>query len=144
MSQENVELLSELVPPGVDQVQLFGSDELWAQWVESKGRLFHPDFQSSITLLGGEHTRSGGVNAFRAFFLDWLAPWATYWTESEDLVDCGDQVLVILRDAGRLQGGTHEVKRINAAVVTVRDGQAIRQRAYLDPTEALKAVGLEE
>ena len=144
MSQANVELLSGLIPAGVDQVQLFGSDERWAQWVEAKGRVFHPDFQSSITLFGGEHTRSGGVNAFRAFYLDWLAPWATYRTESEDLVDCGEQVLVILRDSGRLQDATHEVKRINAAVVTVHDGQAIRQRAYLDPIEALKAVGLVE
>ena len=62
MSQANVELLSGLVPPGVDQVQLFRRDEQWAQWVEAKGRVFHPHFQSSITLLGGEHTRSGGVN----------------------------------------------------------------------------------
>jgi len=144
VSEANVELLSGLIPPGVDQVELFGDDELWARWAQDKGRVFHPDFQSSIMLLGGEHTRSGGADAFRAFYLDWLAPWATYRTESEDLVDCGDQVLVILRDCGRLQDATHEVKRINAAVVTVRDGQAIRQRAYLDPTEALKDVGLVE
>ena len=51
---------------------------------------------------------------------------------------------MILRDSGRLRDATHEVKRINAAVVTVHDGQAIRQRAYLDPIEALKAVGLVE
>lgn len=144
MSQANVELLSGLIPFGVDQVQLFRDDERWAQWVEAKGRVFHPDFQSSIRLLGGEHTRGGGVDAFRAFYLDWLAPWAAYRTESEDLVDCGEQVLVILRDSGRLQDATNDVKRINAAIVTVHDGQAIRQQAYLDPVEALKAVGLVE
>ena len=123
---------------------MFRSDERWAQWVEAKGGVFHPDLQSSITLLGGEHTRSGGVDAFRAFYLDWLAPWASYRTESEDLVDCDEQVLVILRESGRLQGATQDVKRINAAVVTVQNGQAIRQRAYLDSIKALKEVGLLE
>jgi ketosteroid isomerase-like protein len=94
--------------------------------------------------VGEERTYSGGVNAFRAFYVDWLAPWAAYRLESiEQTIDRGDRVVVVVRDFGRPKTATHEVGGRNAAVFTFRDGQAIRQEAYPDPTEALKAAGLE-
>jgi ketosteroid isomerase-like protein len=48
-----------------------------------------------------------------------------------------------VRDFGRPKGAEHEVKGRNASIWTIRDGQAIRRKAYPNPDGALKAVGLE-
>jgi ketosteroid isomerase-like protein len=76
--------------------------------------------------------------------LDWLAPWATYRAEAEEVIDCGDRVLVLRSVFGRLEGSAEEVTLTGAAVFTVRDGKIARIEGYADRDQALKAVGLEE
>jgi ketosteroid isomerase-like protein len=131
-------------PPDADLAHLVRDDELWAQLADAIGSFFHPDFECRASLIGnGRRYAGGGLSAFRAFWLDWLAPWATYrMGEIEQTIDCGERVVVIVRDLGRPIEGEHEVRGRNAAVWTLREGQAIRWEGYPHPAEALDAVGL--
>jgi ketosteroid isomerase-like protein len=146
VSRENVDkVMAVIPPPEVDLAQLARSDELWAQLSTAIGFFFHPDFECRATLVGADKVYRGGLDAFRAFWLDWLAPWDTYRMEEiERAIDCGDQVAVVVRDFGRQKGADHEVRGRNAGIWTLRGGQAIRWQGYPNPDEALKAVGLEE
>src|SRR5271167_3498185 len=135
MSKENVDLvLGVIPPPGVDLALLVRNDDLWAQLADAIGPFFHPDFECAASPVGNERTYHGGLDAFRAFWLDWLAPWEIYRLEKvEQAIDCGDRVLVIVRDFGRQEGAEQGVTGRNAGVWTLRDRQAIRWYGYPDP-----------
>lgn len=79
-----------------------------------------------------------GLPAIQGFFRDWLAPWAEWRWEPIELVDAGDQVIVVGRDHGRLRGGTGTVERQVAQVWTVRDGRVVRISNYRTREEALQ------
>src|SRR3954447_11091484 len=144
MSQENVEIvLGLMVGPDVDIAPLFREDAAWAGVVESVASLIHPEFVCAGTLLGVETTYTG-VDGFRAFWLDWLLPWETYRTETEEITDLGDRVLQFATEFGRRSGATGEARGDNASVWTFSDGRLIRFHGYSDRTEALEAVGLAE
>jgi ketosteroid isomerase-like protein len=127
----------------VDLAQLFRDDAIWAATSEGLSNLAHPDFECVQSWIGAEPTTYSGVNGLREAWLDWLAPWATYRTEIQDVIDCGEQVLVLVLDFGRREGSTDEIRLFGSAVWTVRDGKIARVQFYPDRTEALKAVGLE-
>jgi len=146
VSQENVEIVRSFsLGPDVDIAPLFRDDERWATAASLIAPLLHPDFECTATLFGTE-TRSygGGPEGFRAFWLDWTGPWATYRTERERITDLGDRVLDFGREFGRREGSAREVKAFNAAVWTFRDGKVVGFDAYANRDEAFKAVGIEE
>jgi len=144
VSQENVEIVQGLMlAPDVDIAALFRDDKMWAALVEVVAPLIHTGFQCTATLLGPETTYMG-VDGFRAFWLDWTAPWVTYRSETEETFDLGHRVLQFAQEFGRREGSTEEVVGRNAAVWTFRDGKIVRFDAYADRAVALKAVGLEE
>jgi ketosteroid isomerase-like protein len=146
MSQENVEVVRGLMlAPDVDIAALFRDDDRWSAVVEVVAPILHSDFECTAKLFGSETRNYGrGPDGFRAFWLDWTAPWATYRTETEKITDLGDRVLQFGREFGRREGSTREVKAFNAAVWTFRDGKVVGFDAYADRAEALKAVGLAE
>jgi ketosteroid isomerase-like protein len=144
MSQENVELVRGLLlGPDVDFAPLFRHDDTWEALIAGVAALIHPDFECASTVLGIER-KYAGVEGFRAFWLDWLAPWESYRTETEGITDLGDQVLQFVIEFGRLPGATAEVRGDNASVWTFRDGKIIRFHGYADRAEALEAMGLAE
>ena len=143
MSQANVELVLGLVPaPDVDIAPFFRDDEMWARLAAAWAPVIQPDFQCTAALFGSEISYGVGIDSFRALWLDWLAPWATYRTETEETNDLGDRVLWLGLDFGRRKGSTAEVKGDVAVLWTFRDGKVARWDGYTDRAEALKAVGL--
>jgi SnoaL-like domain len=146
MSQENVDLVLAVIPPSeVDLAQLVRDDELWAHLAAAIDPFFHPDFRCVGRMVGNSSYGESGLDAFRAFWRDWLASWDTYrMGEIEQAIDCGDRVVVIVRDVGRPKGAEHEIRGRNAGIWTLRERQAIQWEGYPDPADALKAVGLEE
>jgi ketosteroid isomerase-like protein len=86
-----------------------------------------------------------GLHGLRAGWLDWLAPWASYRAEIEELIDLGDRVVSVLCDYARREPDAPEVALKSAAVWTVRDGRIVRAEFYTGGRdEALKAAGLTE
>jgi ketosteroid isomerase-like protein len=67
-----------------------------------------------------------------------------YRVEIEDLVDAGDSVVVIQRETAVHKGSAVGIDRRTATVYTVQNGKAIGIDNYLEPAEALEAVGLRE
>jgi ketosteroid isomerase-like protein len=145
MSQENVEVVLglQLAPDDVDFAQRVRDDDMWTRWVETATPAFHSDFETIANVFGTKTVHTG-MEGFRAFWLDWLAPWASYRVEIEQAIDCGDRVLVLVCDFGRREGSTQEIAGNNASVWTVHDGQVARIELYPEQADALQAVGLEE
>ena len=84
-----------------------------------------------------------GADAVRQVWREWLAAWENTPFDYE-LVDAGDRVvqLLDLQVRGRSTGIEMPFGKF-AFVYTVRDGLIVRQKLYMDQSEALKAVGLE-
>jgi ketosteroid isomerase-like protein len=139
MSLENVELVKALYPePDTDIVQLFQDDETFAQMV---GPLLTDDFQS-VMVFPAETRTYAGPEGFRKNWLDWLAPWATYRSTIDELIDVGERVVLLLRDYGRRKDMETEVELIGASICTIRDGKIARWEDYADRADALEAAGL--
>jgi ketosteroid isomerase-like protein len=86
------------------------------------------------------HGREGLV----AFAQQWDAAWEQYRAEPEEVIDCGDKLVVFLRHRGRGKGSGVEIDQRFAQVLHLRNGQAVRIDTFWDHTDALEAVGLLE
>jgi ketosteroid isomerase-like protein len=143
MSQENVELVRKLQPsPDTDLVALFRDEAESERLLAALEPFFHDDFViAGVGIQAGEWE---GLEGFMRAWADWLEPWATYRAEIEELIDAGDDVVVLVRDYGRRPGTSAEVAIVAAAVWTVRDGKIARNCFYPNREDALEAVGLRE
>ena len=85
-----------------------------------------------------------GHDGYRSFFSVWLGVWGAYQGVPEELLDLGDHLLTLgyLEALGESSGVG--VTQEYASLMTVKDGQVIRQQEYFDRAEALEAVGLSE
>lgn len=141
MSEANVELVRAIhLGPDVDLVELFGrggeSNLLSA---------IEPLLDEGFEAVGHGGVRYGpfqGVDGLRRVWAEWLSPWESYRTETQEIVDLGDRVLVLVRDFGRRAGIEEEVSQHSASIWTVRAGKLARADFYADRTQALKAAGI--
>ena len=144
MSQENVALVRGLQPgPDMDLVSTFRDEALAESLLGALSPFLHADFEA-IGRMPTENFSGTGPEGLREVWLDWLRPWEHYRVEVDDVIDAGEQVLVLVRDYGRRKGSTTEVSLTAAAVWTVRDGRIARAEFYAARAEALAAVGLLE
>jgi hypothetical protein len=140
MSAENLEFVKSLQPrPSFDLVEAF--DSRWPRVRTFFEPRSHPDLESGF-VQAGERTSHRGLDGFRQTWLDWLEPWDSYRTEMVRFIDCGDDVLVFVRDYGRRRGMSAEVKLLGGAVWTVRDGKLARAFFYTAREDALNELGL--
>ena len=61
-----------------------------------------------------------------------------------EIIDAGEQVVVVVHERGRGKGSGIEVDHRFAHVWTIRDGRAVAFHAFTTRTEALEAVRLSE
>jgi hypothetical protein len=74
-----------------------------------------------------------------------LGPWTSYRTETEELIDLGERVLVFVLDYATTEPGAPEIKFIGATIWSVRDGRVDRVDFYAGGrVEAMAAAGLSE
>jgi ketosteroid isomerase-like protein len=87
-----------------------------------------------------------GPDELRAFYRDLDAPWADGASlELEELIDAGDQVLVLIRFGGRGKMSGAEVEALVWNLWTFRDGEPIGWTYFGENrAEALAAAGLRE
>ena len=73
-----------------------------------------------------------------------LEVWDDLRFEPEDLIESGDQAVVLIRQTARGKGSGVPIEGRDFHVWTFRDGKVVRLDAYADKAEALEAVGLQE
>ena len=79
------------------------------------------------------------------YFTDFVSQFEHFMLAVEDLVASGaDNVLACLHIHGRGKGSSAEFDVRAGWIFTVREGEVVRIKAYLDRAEALEAVGLSE
>jgi ketosteroid isomerase-like protein len=86
------------------------------------------------------HGHEGVRNWFRQ--MDQI--WDDMWWDVERLGDAGDQVVAITRAHARGRDSGAMTELVIGTVWTIRDGKAVRVETYMDPADALEAVGLSE
>ena len=69
----------------------------------------------------------------------WLEGFDTWSFELEDIVDCGDNVLVITEEQARGAASGAPIRSRNYIVLTLRDGKLLRYREFYDEDAARRA-----
>jgi hypothetical protein len=145
VSQENVELVRGLIPPPeTDLVSLLRDEGLFEQMKTALEPLIEPGVESVAVWQGGAATTYVGIDGFRQLWLDWLEPWATYHTQVDELIDAGEQVVVLIRDRARRHDTDAEVELRSGSVWKFRDGKVARVEFFGTRDEALEAAGLSD
>jgi ketosteroid isomerase-like protein len=70
--------------------------------------------------------------------------WDEHRIEPREYIDAGDRVVVLHREYQRGKGSGVEIVIDTASILDVRDGRIVRMQGYMNPAEALEAVGLSE
>ena len=138
MAEENVEVVRRSFVAfdrgGVDAVI---SDGIWSREVV---------WDASPTGIPGLGVYRGYEEVRSFFENDWFQafPFEAWELEIDQLIDNGDQVIVMACQRGRdaTSGAAAELEF--AQICTVRDGEIIRVETYLDRIKALEAAGLAE
>ena len=134
MSQENVEMVR-------------GSFDGWNRGdVDAWLRVAHPEVEWTseiVTRIEGAEAVYRGHDELRRYWDDWHSLWDVT-IEASEIRDLGDVVLALGRIRTRGDASGIDLERTVAYVFEFEEGLARRARAYLDPHEALSAVGLTE
>jgi uncharacterized protein len=131
MSQENV----ELVLRGVAALNR-GDPEAFSALCDAR-------FEMHLVGALGEPVSYTGADGVVQFFRDMGESWGEWGFEVEQTRDLDEHVLITGRQRGRGRVSGVEVDSPRACVLAVRDGAVTELRYFMEPAEALKAVGLD-
>jgi ketosteroid isomerase-like protein len=73
---------------------------------------------------------------------DWGEAWAEWSFETEEFIDAGDAVIVVIRMHAKGTGSGVELDRQDALVYRFRDDKIVRTDYYNSKEQALKAAGV--
>ena len=104
--------------------------------------MFDPAVES-VPAWRGAGTTYTGIHGFREMWLDWLAPWASYHVQVDEMIELGDSVVVFVRDRALRDGMEVEVELISGSLWSFRRGKIVRVEFYANRAELREAVGLE-
>jgi len=138
MSQENVEIVRALAEGFAHRQheQAFEFYDPEIEWDASRAADINPD------IAGVYHGHEG----VRSYWRNWLSAWSDLDFEIQDVVDAGDDVVLLIhnqRQWGRHSGIATDIAPYGL-VFTIRGGMVVRWRAYADQESALEAAGLSE
>jgi ketosteroid isomerase-like protein len=108
--------------------------------------VYAPDVEWDISELGhfGIASVYHGHDGVRACFRDLFSAFREFEIRAEELRDVNDRVLVTVWEHGVGRASGAIVERHHHAVWTLRDGEVVRMRVYIDRSDAERAVGMEE
>jgi hypothetical protein len=143
LSAENVELVRSMHPgAGVDLAPLVNDDGESGRLRAALAHLFDPSVQGTIRLPGMAPVMYTGLDGLREAWKDWLAHWASYRSEIEDVIDAGERVVVVHRCSSRPRPGAAEITHRRTTVWTLRDRRVTRVDFNVPYAEALAATGV--
>jgi ketosteroid isomerase-like protein len=135
MSQENVELVHTAR-------EAFNRRDF-----RMLAELTHDDleFVSVLTAVDAGGGTYRGPEAWVSYFASMDDAWEDWQIEDFRAFDAGDdRVAAVFRLVGTGKSSGARVERDGGVAYWIRDGKFWRMRSYLDPREALEAVGLSE
>jgi ketosteroid isomerase-like protein len=130
MSQENVEIVRRAFAYEIDGVG--GRAEAEA--------IFHPD----VVMTSVFEAPFYGREAMRDDIERWASAWEDLTVTIEEIIDAGEQVVLVAHHRGRGRGSGVEVDTRFYEVYTLRDGRISRVDEFHERAEALEAAGLSE
>jgi ketosteroid isomerase-like protein len=131
MSQENV----EIVRRAYDAWGRRDTDAL-----QGMAEHFAPDFVFESVVTGQVYT---GTERLWDFAADVSETLGDYVPEVEEIIDAGEQVVVVLRVSGRAGRSGVPVSQHTAIVLTFEHRRIARGRSFTSRAAALEAVGIE-
>jgi ketosteroid isomerase-like protein len=87
---------------------------------------------------------SHGPDAMRYDFERWTSAFEDLRVTVEEIIDAGDQVVVVAHHQGRGRASGVEVDTRFYEVYTLREGKVSRVDEYIERADALEAAGLRE
>src|SRR4051794_13544140 len=99
-------------------------------------------FDPHVVMNPSDEGPSYGFDAMRADFERWASVFDELRVTVEEIIDAGDQVLVVAHHEGRGQKSGVEVDTRFYEVYTVREGKVSRVDEFIERAEALEAAGL--
>jgi ketosteroid isomerase-like protein len=133
MSQENVEVFKR----AFDAINRRDGEALLSELdpeVEWHGAI--------LMAMGGEQTVYRGQDGVREWLRDLYETLSEFQAKYPDIRDLGDRTVAIGHVRGRGTASEVEIQTRHATVVEFKNGKGFRIRTYLDPEEAVEAVGL--
>jgi ketosteroid isomerase-like protein len=143
MAEESVDVLrSHLEAASTTGMRVDGLDD---RAIDRVIQAFHPEVEFREDPKFPEGSVYRGREALRGYFERFSSEFDRFWWEAEDLLDAGDdRVLVLVRVRGRGKSSGAEFDIRGGWLFAMREGAAVRVDAYLDRREALEAAGLSE
>ena len=103
------------------------------------------EFVSMLTAVEAGGSTYRGPDAWGEYFARMREAWSQWWVDDFEVFDAGDDSLAaVVRVAGRGHNSGVAVERTIGMTYRLHEGRIRRMRAYLEPEEALAAVGLSE
>jgi ketosteroid isomerase-like protein len=125
VSQENVEIVRRVY-------------EGWSRGDFSQTEHFDPEIE--FELIDWPHpARSRGVEAMAEIWLATLSAWDDFRAKPDEVIDHGNNVLVLNSISGRGRGSGADVSALTATVWTVEGGKVVRLALYWDVDRARQA-----
>lgn len=125
MSEQNVEIVRRVY-------------EGWSRGDFTGAEAFDPEIE--FELVDWPHpAKSRGVEEMRRTWATTLSAWEDFRAEPDDVIDCGDNVLVLNRIQGRGKESGAEVSAQTATVWTLDGGRVVRLALYWDTARAREA-----
>jgi ketosteroid isomerase-like protein len=138
VSEENVEIVRTLV------------EGFARRQHERAFEFYDPEIEWDASALAASMPDIAGVfhghDGVRAYWRNWLSAWSDLQFEVADLLDAGDEVVLLIRNQrqwGRSTGIEAEMPDYSM-VFTLRDGKVVRWRLFPDYRSGLEAAGLSE
>ena len=136
MSQENVDIVRTL------------AEGFQHRQHERAFEFYDPEIEWDASALADAYPDIAGVyhghEGVRTYWRNWLSAWGDLQFEIQDVVDAGDEVVLLIRN--QRQWGRHsglETKFVPYGMVfTFRGGKVVRWRNFPDQPSALEAAGL--
>jgi uncharacterized protein len=132
MSQENVEVMR------------LAYEAMNRGGLEAVVEFAHPDieFVPPADLAGTPTLR--GTEPIKDFARGWVETFDDFRIEPQRFMDAGDQVVVFVRDSGRIKGSNAGIHNRFIHVWTLTAGKIIKWQTFTDEAQALQAAGLSE
>lgn len=137
MSRENVELvLAAVRGPRFDMRAMFSGDP----YDQVDASILADDVEVSFQPRVDDATFTG-LDGLAEGWAEWLSAWSSYEADVEDVIDAGDNVVMMVRLRGETRHDNVVIEQPAAVVFTVEGEKVVRLAFHLDRRQALDEAG---